>query len=60
MPPKPKKNFYVRGIPGKVWNQFRILAIRNDLKLNEAMLALIHQAVELAQEREKTAAERAK
>lgn len=56
MPPRKKKRFYVRDIDAKTWDQFRILAIRNELTLNEAMLALIDQAVKIAQEREKTAA----
>jgi hypothetical protein len=60
MPPQKKKRFYVRDIDAKTWNQFRILAIRNDLTLNEAMNTLIRQAVEVAQEQEKNAGRKTK
>jgi len=62
MPPRKKKRFYVRDIDPKIWGRFRIIAIKNDLTLNELMLAIITQAVEFAeqqeQEREKTAGRR--
>ena len=55
MPPQKRARFYVRDIDPKIWREFRILAIKNDMGKNELLNILIRQAVEFARERDKTA-----